>query len=117
MIKLSINTAPVSTNMAYKKRPYGHGLFMTEAGHSYKKQIWVAAIQKKHIHCHPEVTITFTYGNKRANDIDGAIKLTLDSMNNVMYLDDKDIVALHVFKAYAKDKPNVTITINEYEQS
>jgi len=117
-IAFSVNTKPIGTNSAYKKRPYGHGLFMTEEAKAYKMAIRTAAtaamaakgLQDFWLE-NPEVTLTFTYGDKRRHDIDSAIKLTLDAMNDVVWRDDTEINWLLVRKDYAKNRPCVSVSV------
>ncbi len=63
----------------------------------------------------PSVTLKIFYDNKRANDIDGSIKLILDSMNKVVWEDDKLIKELHVNKEFDKNHPRIEITVEEYK--
>ena len=58
-----------------------------------------------------KINITFLMKN-RNNDIDGPIKVLLDSMNKLVYDDDKQIIELHVNKVVCKQ--NRTI-VNVYE--
>ena len=117
-IAFRVDTKPIGTNSAYKKRPYGHGLFMTEEAKAYKKAVgeWAqiamneAGLEDFWLE-RPEVNLVFTYGDKRKRDIDSAIKLTLDAMNKVVWKDDSEILRLVVRKQYKKDSPSVAIVV------
>lgn len=110
--KISIDIIPISVNAAYR-RSEGHGMHMTSEAHAYKEAIHWTAWEKRRIHKTPVVKIQFTFADKRKHDIDNYLKLCLDALNGVMWEDDNDIVQLHVYKLYRKDKPNITITISE----
>ena len=46
-------------------------------------------------------------------DVDNYAKAILDSLNGIVWIDDSQIVALHVYKYYA-DKPRVVIKVEEF---
>ncbi len=126
-MKFRIDIKPLSQNQVYK-RGTGKTLFMTEEGKAYKNFIgWVA---KKAINSpersslrgkmfeNPIVTLNFCFklnknGSKSRHDIDGAIKLTLDAMNGIVYEDDSLIEELHVFKNFSILAEYVMIRIFE----
>ena len=117
-IAFKVDIKPVGTNSAYKKRPYGYGLFMTEEAKAYKKAVGEAAqIAMEEAGLgdfwleSPAVGLTFTFGNKRGLDIDSGVKLTLDSMNKIVWKDDAEIRWLLVKKLYKKDCPSVTVQV------
>jgi Holliday junction resolvase RusA-like endonuclease len=43
----------------------------------------------------------------RNNDVDGPIKVLLDTMNNIVYDDDKQIIELHINKVACKENRSV----------
>jgi Holliday junction resolvase RusA-like endonuclease len=45
-------------------------------------------------------------------DVDNVVKLVLDAMNGVFYLDDKQVVELHASKYYS-DVPRIEVSIEE----
>ena len=59
-----------------------------------------------------EIKKGFTVGKYRAKkpDIDNIAKYYLDAMNNVVYFDDAQVVALNIVKKYS-DKPKVEISL------
>ena len=48
-------------------------------------------------------------------DIDNIVKGIMDSLNGVIYHDDKQVIQLVAFKAYA-EKPRVEVTVEESEK-
>ena len=64
-----------------------------------------------------------TKGNKMSMpmlkpDIDNCVKVVADALNGIAYVDDKQIVALQVFKKWCRDgeAESVTVTIDEYSE-
>jgi crossover junction endodeoxyribonuclease RusA len=60
------------------------------------------------------VTI-YAYRPRKAGDIDGILKVSLDAMNKLAYQDDKQIVELHVYRRDDKHNPRLEIEISEVE--
>jgi len=115
-MKFKINTKPVNFNHAYRKRGNGYGMFMTQEGQDYKELLRLSAINAGGtMYSTPVVSLTFTFGDKRKHDIDGCIKLTLDSFEGVLYEDDNDVQELHVYKQYDKNNPSVEVEINHLQ--
>lgn len=117
-VTFRVDIKPVGTNQAYRKRGQGFGMYMTKEGASYKEIIaaeaWNAMTEQCHGHDFiksPEVSLAFFYGDQRKHDIDSAIKLTLDSMNGVVWNDDSEIGRLLVTKGYRKGRPAVVIHV------
>ena len=57
------------------------------------------------------VELYFWRGNKRKVDLDNLSKCVLDAMNGVIYEDDRQITALHLFKAYDKENPRLKVVV------
>lgn len=57
------------------------------------------------------VNLILYFGDKRKRDIDAHIKVLLDSMNGVVYVDDSQITELHVYKEYDKENPRTEVQI------
>ena len=57
------------------------------------------------------VNIIQYFGDKRKRDIDAGLKIILDSMTDIVYLDDSQITEMHVFKDYDKNNPRTLIQI------
>ncbi len=54
--------------------------------------------------------IEFVFNNMRRNDIDNKIKPTLDMLQKAGFLqDDSQIMELHVYKSFDKEKPEIRI--------
>lgn len=121
-ITFKVDVPAVGTNQAYRRRGYAPGMYMTAEGNTYKQMVACMAHyaiaeeangkDKKFFHV-PDISIQFTYGDKRRHDIDSGIKLTLDAMNGIVYRDDSQICRMEVWKLYEKNKPSVSITVSE----
>lgn len=61
------------------------------------------------------VELHFSLPTKRRVDLDNLSKNLLDSLNNVVYLDDKQIFDLRITKYVDKENPGVEIIINFLE--
>lgn len=58
-----------------------------------------------------EMNIMFYYGDKRKRDIDAYLKILLDAMSGIVYEDDSQIDAMHVFKEVDIINPRTIIQI------
>ena len=52
------------------------------------------------------------YRPRRAGDIDGPLKPLLDALQGVLYVNDSQIVGLHVTRHDDKDDPRVEVEVN-----
>lgn len=55
------------------------------------------------------------YRPRKIGDIDGILKVALDAMNKLAYVDDKQIVELHVYRGDDKHNPRLEVEIHEVE--
>lgn len=53
------------------------------------------------------------YRPRRIGDIDGYLKSVFDSLNGILWVDDKQIVELHAFRFDDKNSPRVEIEIED----
>jgi len=99
-IELEVEIKAVSTNAAYRKRGYGKGMYMTKEGKTYKEAIgWAAAALQQEMYTTPvSLWLEFHYADKRKRDVDGAIKLTMDSLQNILIENDYQVQELRVRK-------------------
>ena len=59
-----------------------------------------------------ELTIRL-YRPRKAGDIDGPLKILLDALIGYVYIDDAQVVALHVYRLDDKDNPRVEIDVEQ----
>lgn len=87
---------PISTNYLYRRTRYT--VVLTNDAMAYKQ--YAQIISKRQWDNEPlegEVSVTCRFYNAR-QDIDNMCKLLLDSMNGIVWVDDKFIVELHLYK-------------------
>lgn len=63
------------------------------------------------------VNVTLYFGDKRGRDIDNYGKLLYDSLEGIVYLDDKQIQKATTTKSYCKSDPRIEIEVYEIEES
>lgn len=115
-ISIVINESPMPQNHVYRRRA-GGGMYLTKEAQNYKGFIGrhaAIAMQMENLtyFLHPKVTLQLYFKNARA-DIDGPIKLILDSLNEIAWVDDVMIEELHVYKTFDPKNPRIEITITE----
>jgi Holliday junction resolvase RusA-like endonuclease len=113
-MKIILLGNPISTNSLYKR--HGNFIYMTKEGKALKESYqWQAKKQYKGkiLTGDLEVDITLYFGDKRRRDADNHNKIWSDSLQGIVFEDDKQIVDLHIHKRYDKSNPRVEIILNE----
>jgi Holliday junction resolvase RusA-like endonuclease len=62
------------------------------------------------------VLINFDLKDKRRVDLDNLSKAILDACNGIVWVDDKQIIDLHLTKRTGQEKPGVTVTVLRKEE-
>lgn len=107
---------PRSTNNIYKiktNRGYPE-VYITPAGAELKKDYYYQAYQqwkRPAITTDIKLEIRLYFGNHRKNDWDNFHKLSMDSLNKLIWLDDKQIQEATVKKLYDKQNPRIELDI------
>jgi crossover junction endodeoxyribonuclease RusA len=103
---------PPSVNH-YKLRANGV-TFLTAAARAYKAECGLMAMaQAGETFTGPvRVTARF-YRPRKAGDLDNRLKVLLDVLNGVVWLDDKQIVEIHAFRHDDKHNPRVEVEVSE----
>lgn len=108
MKRITITTEPISVNALYTGRR-----FLTKEGKVTKlmygreiKAQWPGEPLKGDI----TLNVLFYFKDNR-KDIDGCLKALLDSIEGIMYENDRQITELHVFKEIDKDNPRTEVHI------
>ena|SRR5260370_5372407 len=79
-----------------------------------------ASFIKKYIHKNQpiseevDVSIRFFFKTKRKRDLDNQNRLVLDALSGIVYEDDSQIAALHLFRDYDAAKPRIGITVSNF---
>ena len=107
----------VSTNAAYKKTRTGI-FYMSKEGKAMKELIALSARRamrgRELFGGNVGVTIDIWFRTGR-NDVDGPVKLILDSLNDIVWNDDRQIKTYTVSKYIAEDSRNVGCQIQVTE--
>jgi Holliday junction resolvase RusA-like endonuclease len=112
IVSFYVNDVPPSVNSIYKRSKYG-GLFLHPRVKEFKLLIINELEKHKFEMSMSNIHVEITYYVKKSNiDIDNLNKVLLDSMNNIVYGDDKQIFELNVKKCLSDHKRTV-ITVNE----
>lgn len=92
------------------------GMYRTVEANAYRETVgWM--LRAKGVNpLHNKLIVTIrAFRPRKAGDIDGILKVSLDAMNKLAYDDDKQIVELHVYRDDDKKNPRLEIEIQEIE--
>ena len=53
------------------------------------------------------------YRPRKAGDLDNTLKILIDSLRSIAYVDDSQIVAIHAYRHDDKHNPRVVVTVEE----
>ena len=103
-MKIKVKTKPLSLNHAYPTNRYGRR-YLTNEGKAYKAEIGFIAKTQCAGPLTENIGIKFIFGfaDRRRRDIDDYIKLAQDSLTDIWYKDDRQIVELSAKKVYSED--------------
>ncbi len=115
MRTIILEGTPLSTNHIYRKRGNGFGMYMTEEGKSLKESYyWQAKKQwgrEKPLQRELELWVTIYHQKKGKKDWDNFNKLWSDSLSGIVYVDDSQIMDVHLSKRFDAEKPRIEIEI------
>jgi len=116
-IKLIIPAIFITVNRQYMTARVGRQkipiVFLTAEAKAYKEIVAWTAKQKykgKPTKEKVSVKVYYYFKDKRRRDILND-KLTYDSLEDIIYFDDKQIDEAHVYRRYDKENPRTEITI------
>src|SRR3989304_2350109 len=108
-MKLIFSTMPLTTNSLYAH--VGRNRFMTKKGKDNKETLaWEARSQYrgKPLEGNVGIKVDLCWPDRRNHDIDN-IKVLLDSMTGILWLDDGQITNLQITKRFEKGNASVTL--------
>lgn len=114
-IKFTVSGNPLSMNHAYPTGKDGRR-HLSAAAKSYKEDIgWIAKgkMMNKSSFINVMIKIDFYFKNNMT-DTNNCIKLILDAMEGIVYVNDRQIVEEHYFRKFDKKNPRFEIIIEEY---
>jgi crossover junction endodeoxyribonuclease RusA len=113
-LKFVINKLPPSLNVMYRKSKYG-AIYKTKLAKEYMELVHQTIKEQNEnieiLNCNVKVTIIMYQNDKRKRDIDNILKVLLDAMNNIIYIDDSQITELHIKKVCSTENNKIEIEI------
>jgi crossover junction endodeoxyribonuclease RusA len=113
-LKFIINKLPPSLNVMYRKSKYG-AIYKTLKARQYIDLVHQTIKEQNEnieiLNCNVKVTIIMYQNDKRKRDIDNILKVLLDAMNNIIYVDDSQITELHIKKVCSTEINKIEIEI------
>jgi len=86
---------------------------MSSEARAYKKKVAVLL----HGKCKPakgEVSLTLAwYRSRKSGDLDNRAKVALDALQGSLYLNDSQIVALHLYRYDDKANPRIEVSVQD----
>jgi Holliday junction resolvase RusA-like endonuclease len=117
MKSITLSGEPKSTQHIYKSVCRGKfpTVYLSPEGKSIKQAYqWEAKSQwkGKPIAGEVELSIYFYFKTKHRRDLDNQNKLVLDALNGIVYEDDSQIDALHLYRYFDAKNPRIEITVS-----
>jgi crossover junction endodeoxyribonuclease RusA len=115
---MTVLTLPPSANHIWKVGP--HGIYKTSAARLWQTEsAWELKLTNSaHFDGPVSVFIDLYFPDKRRRDIDGPIKLTLDSLEESGIIkDDKQVAKLHVNKRIDRVKPRLELIVRKQRRT
>lgn len=109
-IRLVLNLPPLG-NRFYRR--FRNRIVMSEEGREYKEYVSEVTAGKYDPFTQPVRVFLDVYRARRAGDLDGFLKCLLDSLQGVVYANDKQIVEIHARRFDDRDNPRVELTVVE----
>lgn len=105
---------PYPPSVNHYLRHAGHSVYRTKEANDYREIVeWILHdMEVDPLQGALKVSIII-YRPRKAGDIDGILKVSLDAMNKLAYEDDKQIIELHVYRRDDKHNPRLEVEINE----
>ena len=108
-------TLPWPPSLNRMVRRSGTRVHVSQAAHDYKDTAgWRARAQGVRAAVAGNLRVTVhLYRPTRTGDIDNYLKVVFDSMTGVLWVDDAQVVELHVYRHDDKDCPRVELQVEE----
>jgi len=114
--KIVLLGEPKSTQHIYHSTCRGRfpTVYLTPEGKALKEAYqWQAKAQwkGKPLESDVHLLITLYFGTRRRADLDNFNKLSLDALTGIVYEDDVQISALHLYRGYDPKQPRIEIDV------
>ncbi len=111
MIAIEIDSTPPTVNQAYKK--YRNRVVLSNRAKEFKRHVFDLLPEGYNMLKGPvKLDITLYFKDRRKRDIDNYLKILLDSMKNVYFEDDDQIIELCVRKIIKHDVDKTIIVVS-----
>ena len=115
-MKITLLGNPKSNQHIYKIASIGGRarMYMSKEGKQLKEYYQLQAKSqwiKEPLDTDVKLAVTYYFGDKRTRDIDNYGKLFFDSLTGIVWVDDKQVIDLHLKKDYDKDNPRIELEI------
>ena len=101
---------PPSLNRLY--RHVGPMVLISREGREYKKRVgWLALEQRVTKQAGPLCVSLWLFRPTRRGDLDNTAKALLDALNGIAWVDDSQIVELHMYRGDDKTDPRAEIEV------
>jgi len=122
MIKITLRSGIMSNQQLYNSVCMGRRsiMYMCPKGKKLKQRYIDEVVEQYKGKLHTEeleLDVKYYFGTKHKRDIDNYAKLVLDSMEGIVYEDDKQIKRITIEKFYDKKSPRTEIIIKKYEDN
>ena len=120
MIKITLRSGIMSNQQLYNSVCMGRRsiMYMCPKGKKLKQRYIDEVVEQYKGKLHTEeleLDVKYYFGTKHKRDIDNYAKLVLDSMEGIVYEDDKQIKRITIEKFYDKESPRTEIIIKKYK--
>lgn len=112
MRTITLRTKPVPINQKYGVLN-GRNILQKKYRDAKEALAWETRSQWQGEPLEDEVTmnVLFFLGNRRRVDIDAYLKIVLDAMEGIVYLDDYQVADMHVIRTHDFDDPRVVVQV------
>ena len=101
IIEFELNYLPPSVNSVYLRSKHG-GVFISQRARDFKKRIEevVKDLMDKPVEGDLRIEAEFSLKRKGKRDLDNMLKVLCDSLNNIVYKDDNQLMEISCKKEY-----------------
>lgn len=102
-------TLPVPPSVNHYLKRTRYGVTLTDKAREFK-DIVRYTVKGMKLEGNVRMEVKY-YRPRRAGDIDGPLKLVQDSLQGILYENDKQIIELHVYRFDDKENPRIEVTV------
>jgi crossover junction endodeoxyribonuclease RusA len=99
---------PPSSNRYW--RNWRGRMVISTAARAYKRNVKLIHIKQKPFESDVRVLVS-VYRPRRMGDLDNSLKVLLDALKGIAFVDDKQVASLHAFRFDDKKRPRVEVLV------